>query len=69
MPADRMKRPPADPARDTLLEALRAIDSAALEGVALETGIGLSTLWRYRTGRHAIAAARRRILERALGLR
>lgn len=52
---------------DHLLEALRAIDTRTLQVVAVETGIGETTLWRYRRA-GAIPPSRRRPLERALGL-
>lgn len=55
-------------ARDDLLAALRALDSAALDALALETGIGLSTLWHYRSSGE-IPEARQRVLARALALR
>lgn len=58
---------PAD-TQTELLEALRAIDSATLQAVARDTGIGESTLWRYRAGA-PIPEPRRRVLERALALR
>lgn len=59
---------PVEETQDELVEALRAIDTATLQAIARELGIGERTLFRYRTGAYRIPSAKRLPLERALGL-
>lgn len=55
------------PVESEIVEALRAIDTRTLQVVAAETGIGETTLWRYRRA-GVVPALRRRPLAKALGL-
>lgn len=48
-------------------EALRALDTATLQAVAVELGVSESMLWRYRRGA-IIPVVRRPALARVLGL-